>query len=298
MRGDWHRYTIRQECAVCGHKGWCMYQGDITTPTAVLCARQPEGCATTKEGRPIEARNGMGWIHRLKDNPRFIKRPVRREPPPPPPAWMGEMADECCRRSLETLPDLADQLGVSVRSLTVLRVGWSDSERAWTFPMRNRRRDVLGIRLRDVKGRKWAVTGSTNALFLPQGFPGGKRLHIVEGPTDTAAMLDFGFDTIGRPSNTAGFDYLSEYVRLSGGKWKEICIIKNNDPIGSDARRLTDGAANILAMHLTHSGRSVRLIAPPVGKDVREWKNVYGATKADVETFIRRSPIIKLRDAA
>jgi hypothetical protein len=57
--------------------------------------------------------------------------------------------------------------------------------------MNDGKRSVIGIRLRNDLGRKWAVTGSRQGLFLPGPHP-GQTVLIVEGPTDAAAAVDLG----------------------------------------------------------------------------------------------------------
>ena len=64
--------------------------------------------------------------------------------------------------------------------------------------MRDAKRAVIGIRLRNDRGQTWAVTGSKQGLFMPDSDPG--TTLIVEGPTDAAAAVDLGFDVIGRPA--------------------------------------------------------------------------------------------------
>ncbi len=300
MIQGWHRLKNKQKCPVCGHTGWCIYHGPQESPDAVLCARVSEGAAKRADGSIIEARNGQGWMHRLRDDPHRIRVPLtsRKEPPKPQP-HIAPLAILCRERiQLKHLQELSAALKVSENSLESLKVGWCDGypdpERgyvpcqAWTFPMRDHKRNVIGIRLRDRNGRKWAVPGSINGLFLPTGFFDGPRLYIVEGASDQAAMIDLRFNSIGRPSNTAGLDYLLGVCAMK--QWENICIIKNADPIGSDARRLTDGGANILANSIASTKKPVRIIEPdpPFAKDVREWV-ACGGTREDIEKHARRA---------
>jgi hypothetical protein len=279
-----------------------MYQGLQESPLAVLCARVEQGCATRRDGTPITARDGMGWLHRLRDDPnRQPVRPARQERTlPRPQPHLARMADEAAAAGADRLPELAEQIGVSVGSLQALKVGWLDSyadadgrtvhANAWTFPMRDHQRNVVGIRLRDRRGKKWAVPGSTNGLFVPLGTFGGTRLWIVEGPTDTAAMIDLKFTVIGRPSNTAGADYIVAMMpRLP---YKEAVIVQNNDELGSFARRLTDNGAETLAHRLNRLGLPVRIMVPPA-KDIRDLRNQWNAMHEDVEAMARRTPIIR-----
>ena len=87
---------------------------------------------------------------------------------------------------------LAGSLGVSVSSLNRLDIGWLGNRRAWCFPMRDADGKVLGVRLRYPNNRKLSVKGGKEGLFIPVGIDTHGLLLIAEGPTDTAALLDFG----------------------------------------------------------------------------------------------------------
>jgi len=101
---------------------------------------------------------------------------------------------------------LAEKLTVSVNSLRQLGAAWAAKYRAWAFPMADADGVILGIRLRAETGRKWAVRGSHQGLFLPEGGLGEQVNEVIvcEGPTDTAALLTLGLSAVGRPSCSGG----------------------------------------------------------------------------------------------
>ncbi len=174
-------------------------------------------------------------------------------------------------------------LGVSVDSLQRLGAGWCDHylredgsicrTAALAFPMRGADGQVIGIRLRNDRGQKWAIPGSFNGLFVPKRMRVDGPLFIVEGPTETAAMLDLGFAVIGRPGNTAGCELLVEFAKKFLPR-RHIIIFRNNDPAGSDALRLTLLGASRLAAELmaANAAKYASIITPPETKDVRDWK--------------------------
>lgn len=72
--------------------------------------------------------------------------------------------------------DLAEQLGVSARSLTVLGIGWMPLEACWVFPERDAEGRVVGLVRRFKDGKKFSTEGSKRGLtyalapdFNPQG---------------------------------------------------------------------------------------------------------------------------------
>jgi DNA primase len=168
-------------------------------------------------------------------------------------------------------------LGVSINSLRRLGIGWSKDHKAWTFPMGDARGRVTGIRLRLPSGRKLSIKGSKEGLFLPDDLHAGGRLLIAEGPTDTAALLDLGFDAVGRPSCTGGTKHIVALAKRL--KPVEIAIVADGDGPGQRG-------ADRLAVALLAYVPIVRVVIPPPGvKDARDWKRA-GATAADVHLAI------------
>lgn len=272
MKPGWIRYKWQETCIVCGHGGTrghcsgCVYSGPVDAPAYVLCLREQKGAIKA-------ARNGMGWVHAVNvTTPKPRYRPAATDAPPVDPEMQKLSAR--CESALddEGVAFLASELGVSEASLRRLGCGWMAEQHAYSFPMRNEANLVIGIRLRDQQGRKWSVKGSVNGLFIPRKLPASGTIHVVEGPTDTAAMLTLDLHCIGRPSNTAGNDYFVRYCKMFWPR-REVVIVQNNDPVGSRAEQLTIHGAKTLQALLSseRAASSVTLTSPPDSiKDVRE----------------------------
>lgn len=267
---DWLRVRKDIPCPICGHPDWCLISVD---GTAAICAR-------VESKRPCRE---SGWIHDLdgkKTNPEYLRKakessesaPERNDLPILAENWKTAI-------NPERLKKLAASLGLNISSLKRLEIGWSTDSSAWSFPMKNASEKVVGIRLRLETGRKFAVRGGHEGLFIPTGIPDASPILIAEGPTDTAALLDLGFQAVGRPSCRGGVAILSEYLELK--KMKHVVIVSDNDTPGIEG-------AKALAQVLGR-GRDVRLIKPPDGiKDAREWRKS-GATSDDIRNQICRN---------
>src|SRR5262249_22709102 len=157
------------------------------------------------------------------------------------------------------LEALICELGLTVSSLRSLGIGWATNHSAWSFPMADAKCNVVGIRLRLPEGRKFAVRGGRDGLFVPTALAdalagGGGRLLVAEGPTDTAALLDLGFAAVGRPSCTGGVRLLADLLRHC--QPPEVVIVADADAPGQY------GAANLAAVLVAHAP-TVRIITPP-----------------------------------
>jgi hypothetical protein len=223
-----------------------------------------------------------GWIHRLLGE--SVRRAPYTKPPESGPITKIDAEALAVRYRNDLSPgklaELSVTLGVSRNALTVLGVGW-DGE-AWTFPMVDGGRFVIGIQRRFPNGKKLCVTGSHLGCFVPFGVPGemSELVVIVEGASDCAAVLDAGFDCIGRPSCTGGV----EIVKAIIGSRLDVVILRDFDAPGIDG-------AERLAAALWHPGRLVKVIDPLRGKDARAWRPTHGElqTVTDNAYFWRKS---------
>jgi hypothetical protein len=283
IKTKWNRVSRRHPCPICDHADWCLVAGPADAPDAAICAR------VESQSRCGEA----GWLHRLRDDlfrPERRSRRFRIDTPVVAPIDFAAMALDyktalgCHAKGL-----LAATLGVSERSLGRLGAGWSARHRASTFPMRDGAGHVVGIRLRGTDGRKWAVKGSRQGIFFSDTLNTcADRLLICEGPTDCAALLDLGFDVIGRPSCNSGNGSVLSLV-LADWRFvaREVVIVADNDSPGQR------GAWKLATMLVSYVS-CVRIFAPPDGiKDAREWVQS-GATRFDIEFAIDAAPALQL----
>lgn len=213
------RVTRGNKCPICEGDTWCLIGTSV-----IICMRKVSQRTKTFKG------GEMGYIHphpdptkrRVYDPPKARKAPqvnVRRVFDD----WKRAYPNPCIK-------ELAANLGVSFESLMAMechRAGYSSP--TWGFPMFDGYGNRIGIRLRNLEGRKWAVTGSQAGIFIPNTRP-EPRMFVVEGPTDTAAALTIGLYAVGRPSCSGGVPHIVDHVKRV--KVKEVVIVSDNDTPG------------------------------------------------------------------
>lgn len=168
-----------------------------------------------------------------------VAMPIKTKPELLPPEFFSErMARWSAQTDAEEVVLLASELQVDAQSLFRLEIAWADEHQAWAIPMRNSAREMVGIRLRDNQGKKWAVKGSRNGLFIPSGEP-GKDLAVTEGPTDCAAALSMGLYAIGKPMALMNNEAVIEFARAH--RVRRVIIVPDNDTPGlTGASKLID----------------------------------------------------------
>lgn len=268
MNPMWRRTTREKPCPVCGKSDWCMVSAN---GAVAICPRTEVGAQKYLDG--------SGYLHIIdKSVPMPEKRDEVGQELPEHNLVLSSLSSKMMAAcGDEKVKSLADSLGVSTFSLRLLRIGWSATSDAFSFPMFRYGQRLIGIRLRSIGGKKWAIKGSRQGLFIPLEWPCAKKgVLICEGPTDTAAMLSLGFNAIGRPSAMGSHALIDEVVC-----GRPVCIISDSDNVGIDSARK-------LAHHLrSKSCQKVGIIVPPA-KDAREWKRS-GVTKEEVSSVILRS---------
>ncbi len=251
MSDGFIRVTKSNRCPICGKPDWCMIARD---GTAAICPRVPEG------GKYL---GDAGWLHRLTNDPPKPSAP--RVYAHPKADFNAEEVNNKFRHAVDPsmLEVQSALIRVSTLSLKLLGVGYSDEHQAFSFPMRSHTGAIIGIRLRAMDGKKFAVSGSRSGLFI-----GPKRdgidLYVCEGPTDAAALIDLDCWVVAKPSCNGGNEELARYVGLH--KPKNIIIVSDRDGPGVAGAERT---ADILS-----SKAVVRVIEPLAGKDIREWKMI------------------------
>lgn len=192
-------------------------------------------CMRVESSKPFEMKSGeTAFIHVVKSSeprPRFI--PKKREPPKTQLNFQLMLHYCVGRASSPPVKMLADKLGIPEDTLRLGEgVGcvWMPQHKAWGFPMMDGNYKVIGIRLRDNEGRKWAVTGSSNGIFYSMRDP-QETMVVCEGPTDTAAALACGFFAVGRPSCSAGVNEMLQFI-ANNKMVRRVIIVSDNDEAG------------------------------------------------------------------
>lgn len=241
------RVTRGASCAICGHASWCLRERDGSG--RAICAR------VSSSRRWGEA----GWLHGVP----FVFQTQQKY-------HVAESPDESRFRSIaatgrrnaeadwRTFSRLAAGLGVSVASLDALGVGLS-SRGGSAWPMHDHLGRMVGIRRR-VDGKKQAVAGSRNGLFVPD-LPERDLVLVTEGESDCAAALSLGFFAIGRPGCQGGAEFLARWMQRRAGR--DVAIVADADDAGRrGAAQLADALAPVC--------RTTRIVSPPRGaKDLR-----------------------------
>ena len=253
------RVTRQRRCPICGRDHWC-----LVAPDGSDCI-----CTKVQSDRRI---GDAGWLHKLAGAgtaPSTVRfDPLRSPASAPARNWPLEVTQ---RRNPAEVARQAELLGVSPASLEALEAGWDRRHAALSFPMRDSRRRIIGLRLRTTDGSKFAVPGSRNGLFIPVERV-GNVLAVAEGPTDTAALLTLGFSAIGRPHNTGGHEALVGFCRREPPSSGRVVIFANADPPRTASGALTEEAARRLAHALAMLELEARIVRPPAPhKDVRAW---------------------------
>lgn len=255
------RVTKQQPCPVCKKPDWCRVFADGWAE-----------CMRVQSDKP--AKSG-GWMHRQGLLP---PGPRRYVPPPPKPAVPSLNATKLMREWLATtspaaLEEFAGSLGVSPASLTAVGAAWAAPHSAWAFPMCDSYGNVVGIRLRNERG-KFAVRGSRQGLFLAS-VPAQKTLFVCEGPTDTAAAVDLGLFVVGRPNCCCGGLEIRVFARRH--QCSRVVVISDNDKPGLDGARKVGGELKL----------PFAIYVPPA-KDIREFVRL-GGTRVMIENTLNNT---------
>lgn len=272
---SWTRVSHRLRCPICNRDSWCGIAGDI-----VRCMRVPSD-------RESPSADGMGWLHGGAKRTEWI------EPPKPTKRrdW-GSECDECfnANGASDARKAIASKLGVDVEAVESLRVGvwWDDyrQEQCTTWPERNARGQVVGMIRRYGDGSKLTMRGSHHGLVYRDGWdsPTG-TVWIVEGGSDTAAMVSAGMAAIGRPSNTGGVNDLRKLLHRCE---RPIVVLGENDRKLDRRGEVPTcpkwcpgcpacwpgkwGASHVAATLAKELGRTIGWAMPPPGvKDARDW---------------------------
>ncbi len=163
----------------------------------------------------------------------------------------------------QAIYQLAENLGIKSDVLKQFAVGYTGY--AYSFPMFDEDNCLIGIRIRFADGRKRAIEGSQNGLFVPvRKFNTKCPVFITEGESDCMALYQMGFQVIGRPGNLQCKQMTGQWMKNMG--FSEAIIIADNDEAGEK------GAKDLADYLVFETGFAVKVIRPDKQyKDFREW---------------------------
>ena len=257
------RVTKQAPCPVCKRGDWCRVFSDGWIE-----------CMRVQSERP--ARSG-GWMHWPGEAPRRYTPPPARVQPPTINA-MKLMRGWWTSTEEGQRAAFARELGLSARSLAAVGAAWAPPHAAWAFPMCDGYGNVVGIRLRNERG-KFAVRGSRQGIFVAnkdgsdQQDGSERMLFVCEGPTDTAAAVELGLFAVGRPNCCCGGAEIRIYARRQAVA--RVVVVADNDKPG------LDGAHKVGA----ELGLPWAIYVPPA-KDVREFVRL-GGTRIMIENTLK-----------
>jgi 5S rRNA maturation endonuclease (ribonuclease M5) len=255
----WIRASKSNPCGACGKFDWCCY----LPGKGWLCMR-------VESKHP--AKNQNGWMHFDDKVDRVGVARKRVEVAPRPTIDAEGVMAQAINNSLQSMEvALSKGLGVDLDCLYRIGFSWYKTYSAFAFAMKNGDGKIVGIRLRDMNGRKWAVTGSQQGIFWPHSNKGTIG-YIAEGPTDTAAVLSMGLPAIGRPSCNACIPHT--LAAIAREKWKRVVILTDNDDPGIKGAMALQAELNIPSI----------ILVPPA-KDIREFY-VNGGTRELLESIV------------
>lgn len=251
MSSGWCRVSKKHPCRQCGRKDWCTFTSD---GSAVCCMRIRS---------ETSMRNG-GYLHRT-NNPIPYVAPIRKgieDKPIDARAMWQRWFD---RTEFHHLDGLGTSLGVDTDCLKSIGCAWSTFG-AWAFPMKSPDGAVIGIRLRNGAGDKWAVKGSRAGLFIPDDYSymPERIVYLVEGPTDLAAAMTIGLRAFGRAACLGQEEMILRYIAKQ--KIDRLVIVTDNDEPGLRGAEKLQSMLSILSC----------IWIPPT-KDIREFVNLGGS---------------------
>lgn len=269
MQKRWKRVHGLSRCPICGKPDWCLVAPDRS---AAICPRIDEGSS-----RYIE---GSGYLHILKVTQEWMNEEYHPKTGYSALPEHNEVLAIRARQWVtdctnERISELATRLAVTEESLRLLNIGWFDHDASWIFPMLRTGKRLVGVRVRNKSGKKYAVRGSKNGLFIPNNLPDKGVVYVCEGESDTAAMLSCELPTVGRPSCNSGDRLIVELLAD-----RPVVVCMDRDGVG---RKGAEELAKLLRCHCP----DVMMLEPPVKyKDMREW--FHGEGKKEVHTTAKQ----------
>jgi hypothetical protein len=188
----------------------------------------------------------------------------------------ADIARRAIRRlTTADLTKLGQQLTIPTWALKQVHVGVTQVQDGvvYTFPEFDGKGNITGIAIRFADGKKRCLHRSQRGLTLPKDWQQGDGpILIVEGASDTAALVAMGLNAVGRPSAGGGIDALLQLLEPIPLE-REIIVLGEFDakPDGSWPGR--EGALKVAHALADGLHRPITTSLPPSkAKDIRAWR--------------------------
>lgn len=267
---DWRRCNRSHPCPICGKPDWCSVSGD----GVVANCMRVENCRPVAKG---------GWLHDVAGGLQALPPKADNRPRLMPEQCERMHAKFQLAMTERRLYQLADLWRLPVSEVARIEPGWDSEHERITIPMRDENDKVIGFSTRERDGRKLAITGSRNGLFvLAWTAEPEDVLVICEGASDTVAMGSLDIRVVGRQSCCGQVSRIMRWI----ANHTECCaclvaVFADQDEPG--IRGATELARRI--------GKRASVVLPPPGiKDARAWVNA-GATRAHVVAAIHAKQV-------
>ncbi len=199
--------------------------------------------------------------------------------------------------------DLADELGLPANVLHEIGAGWRAGYEQITFPHKDDTGKVIGISTRKlVTGEKGSVKGTNVGLFYADNWDRSGPILLVEGQTDTAALLLFNLTAIGRPSNVGGVEYLASMLRDIPANRNIVVIGEEDEHVSKLGDEIFPGRTGAIssAERLANAlNRQILIAFPPKEhKDIREYVSQHHEVSELLGAFQESAEIVRPRATA
>lgn len=197
---------------------------------------------------------------------------AKQTPKPPAIDWKARANQYANALTVERRDELARTLGMPVTAIDAFTyVGWHAHESAWTLPEFDASGTIVGLNRRYLDGSKKIMYGGSHGLYVAEFWDKGGSLFLPEGFSDTAALGSMGLSAIGRPSNMAGVEQLTEMLRGVPAS-RLIVVLAEYDPNPEGKWPGLEGAKLTAAKLSKALDRPVCWALPPdKAKDTRKW---------------------------
>ena len=184
-------------CPVCEREKYCLVSDD---GNFVICTK-------VSSKKKYEAYSG--WLHKLSDA--NFKKPKKVIKSKDYSRNINHIQSVYQNLDKDFLTRFANKLNVAPIVLYHLGVGY-DKKSQFYFPMFNADFKMIGLKIRAFNGKRWCVPGSRLGVYIPDDFNSSEEVYICEGESDTAAMLNLGYNAIGKASATSCRNILKELL--------------------------------------------------------------------------------------